>query len=309
MTEKKKLGLVYSIQRYCIHDGPGIRTNIFFKGCGLRCPWCSNPESQGTAPELSFVAGKCVGCGMCYEKCLPGALRTGTEFRIDTQKCTLCGACVRYCVQDCYKLYGKYYTAEELCAEAIKDGAYYRNSGGGVTVTGGEPMMQFDFLLEFLKQCRENELDTAMETHGFIEPEKYRAVAPYVDHFLIDVKSMDLEKCHRLLCAPREYSPLENIRMLTKECGREVSIRVPVIPGFNDEWENFRSLGAFAQEIQDSGHLKMIHLLPYHIMGSAKYETLNRVYQMKGTKVLGDEAVVPFQKYLAEAGLPCTIGG
>ena len=311
MEQGKKLsGRVYSIQRYCIHDGPGIRTDVFLKGCALRCPWCCNPESQSPARELAFSAGKCTGCGSCFRKCPSGALRRdGEGFRIDKEKCTLCGLCVRYCPRDCYKLYGEEYTPEALLEEVLKDEIFYRNSGGGVTVTGGEPLMQLEFVTAFLKLCTQSGLDTAMETHGFNETEKYRQVAPYVRHFLIDLKHTDLQKCHAVTRSPLQFSPMENIRVLTQECGCEVSIRVPVIPGFNDDEQNFRALAAFGKTLLPTGKLKMIHLLPYHNLGAGKYETLDLRYPMPEVKPLEDEALLPHLALLEAALLPCMIGG
>ena len=302
-------GLVYSIQRYCIHDGPGIRTDVFFKGCSLHCPWCSNPESQRSEPEISFLSNKCCGCGVCFEKCMENALRKEDGFRVDREKCSVCGACVRYCARDCYRLYGKEYTAQELLREASKDDIFHRNSGGGVTVTGGEPTDQHEFVVEFLDLCKEAGLDTAMETHGFSQMERYAEAAPYVDHFLIDLKHTDLEKCHRVIGAPLDVSPMENMRTLAGRYGKEISIRIPVIPGFNDDVENFSQVAGFALELKQTGNLRMIHLLPYHNMGSSKYDALGRRCPMRDVPALAESAVEPFQKLLLSQGLPCIIGG
>lgn len=302
-------GLVYSIQRYCIHDGPGIRTDVFLKGCSLHCPWCSNPESQRPEPELSFLANKCCGCGVCFEKCKENALRREGGFRIDRGKCTGCGVCVRYCARDCYQLYGKEYTAQELLCEASKDDIFYQNSGGGVTVTGGEPTDQYEFVVEFLALCKEAGLDTAMETHGFSLEERYVEAAPYVDHFLIDLKHTDLRKCHDVTGSPLNVSPMENMRVLAGRYGKEVSIRIPVIPGFNDDMENFGHVAEFARELRETGNLRMIHLLPYHNMGSSKYAALNRCYPMGDASALADSEVEPFREFLLSRDLPCIIGG
>ncbi|MGI6069177.1 MAG: glycyl-radical enzyme activating protein [Blautia sp.] len=303
-----KKGFIYSIQRYCIHDGPGIRTDVFFKGCQLACPWCSNPESQHEQRELSFAAHKCVHCGLCVEKCPSHALDLQRSTRIDPDKCDLCGICVRYCPRECYQMFGREVTVEELLTEVEKDLPFYQNTGGGVTVTGGEPTLQWEFLVEFLKACKEKGLDTAMETHVHVSPQVLRQLAPYVDHFLTDVKHMD-SVVHQQVIGVGNGQILDNIRMLSGELGKEVSLRIPCIPGFNQGAKNKAALKDFAQEIKETGNLKMIHLLPYHNLAMGKYESLRRKYPMGKEPVMDEEILREYEAELLQAGLPVIIGG
>ncbi len=301
-------GVIYSIQRYCIHDGPGIRTNVFFKGCQLKCPWCANPESQKMQWDISFLAHKCTECGLCMEKCPEKALRPGKENRLDRSRCTFCGICVRYCPVECYQIFGREVTVEELVAEVEKDMPFYKNTGGGVTVTGGEPTLQAAFVWKFLKACKEKDMDTAMETHGIAPTKVFAELAPYVDHFLIDIKHMD-ENAHKRVVGVSNQKVLENIRMLTEKLGKEVSLRVPCIPEFNMDEENFSRISKFAEEIQKTEKLKMIHLLPYHNLGISKYDALNRDYMRRELPPVKDEELLPYKQKLEEAGLPVKIGG
>lgn len=303
-----KTGFIYSIQRYCIHDGPGIRTNIFLKGCQLKCPWCANPESQQDRKEISFAAHKCAQCGLCTQKCPREALDLSQKERIDLEKCNFCGICVRYCPQECYQIFGREVTVEELLFEAEKDLPYYKNSGGGITVSGGEPTLQWEFLELFLKACKEKGLDTAMETHGYASYSVMERLAPFVDHFLIDVKHMNSALHERVVGVPNGRI-LDNIRRLSKSLEKEVALRIPCILGFNMEEENRRAIREFAQEIAGTGNLHMIHLLPYHNLGMGKYEALGREYSMEELSPMKEEELLGYEEELREAGLPVIIGG
>ncbi len=304
----EKTGLIYSIQRYCIHDGPGIRTNIFFKGCQLRCPWCANPESQHKQRELSFVSHKCTQCGLCIEKCPQNALRKEKNGRINRKGCDLCGLCVRCCPADCYQIFGREVTVAELLEEVERDLPFYQNSGGGVTVTGGEPTLQPEFLTEFLYACKTRGIDTAMETHGNAPAQVMEQLAPAVDHFLVDIKCMD-SGLHERVIGEGNQRTLENIRLLAGKLDKEVSLRVPCIPGFNLDEKNKRALAVFAKEIEKTGNLHRIHLLPYHNLGLSKYEALDREYAYKDMAALRDEELAQYETEMRNEGLPVTIGG
>ncbi len=303
-----KEGLIYSIQRYCIHDGPGIRTTVFFKGCQLKCPWCANPESLHTKKEIAFMSHKCTMCGICLRKCPKGVIDLNRTSRIDRDKCDLCGECVRYCPVDCYNIYGYTITSEELLKEIEKDKLFYKNSGGGVTVSGGEATLYVDFLEEFLKLCKEHGIDTAIETHGFGEKEIFQKLAPYIDHFLVDVKHMD-NKIHKEIIGVENITILNNIRILANKLNKEVSLRVPLIPGFNDSDNNIDKLIDFGKEIKHSNNLAMIHLLPYHSLGQSKYLSLDLKYDMEGTIPPSNEELKRLEVRIKEAGLPVIIGG
>ena len=301
-------GHIYNIQHYCIHDGPGIRTDVFFKGCNFHCPWCANPESISHCRQLSFMAHKCTQCGLCIKKCPGQALSLSTEDRIDNKKCDLCGNCVRYCPKNCYTVYGKEYTVDELISEIEKDMPYYKNSGGGVTVTGGEPTLQYSFLVEFLSSCKERGIHTAMESNVSCSREVIHQLAPYVDLFLADVKHMD-SMIHRQVIGQGNEAVLNNIRYLTSELKKTVAIRVPCIPGFNVTDENMNNLKEFALEIQKTGCLQMVHLLPYHNLGMGKYASLGMNYSMQNVRPLTETELLSYKNSMEEAGLQVKIGG
>ena len=304
----EKKGFIYNIQHYCIHDGPGIRTDFFFKGCNFACPWCANPESMKASPQLSFMAHKCTQCGLCVKKCPQQALDQSVEHRIDVKSCTLCGTCARYCPKSCYTVYGKEYTVEELLLEAKKDQPYYQNSGGGITVTGGEPTLQHEYLELFLKACKTEGIHTAMESNVSCTQEVMDKIAPYLDLVLADVKHMDSET-HKQVIGQPNRRVLSNIRHLTADLGKDLAIRVPCIPGFNVNEENMEQLREFALEIQKTGHLTMINLLPYHNLGMGKYTSLGMKYPMGEVKALSESALLPYQQMMEQAGLPVKIGG
>lgn len=302
-------GMIYSIQRYCIHDGPGIRTTVFFKGCQLKCPWCANPESQKHAAELGFYEHKCTQCKDCISRCPQKALDFSRPGRIDREKCNLCGLCERYCSRECYQIFGEEVTAGGLLDEVMKDLPFYRNSNGGVTVSGGEPTLQPDFLMQFLSLCKENGLDTALESNAYAEESVFRGLARYVDHFLLDIKHMDTRRHEEVVGAPNEKI-LSNIRMLVQELGCEVSLRIPFIPGFNDTETNFTMLGEFSKEQKEHGRLHKVNLLPYHNMGKSKYHALGQVYGMDGTAAPEDCTMEYWKNFLEEKyKVPVEIGG
>lgn len=306
-SEKNK-GLVYSIQRYSIHDGPGIRTLIFFKGCQMKCPWCSNPESQNSCREIAFSAGKCRDCGKCAKVCAPGAIDLQAQNRIDRSKCDLCGLCVRSCPNEAYTIFGKWMTVDELIAEVEKDRPFYRKSGGGITVSGGEPTLQYEFIREFLKECKNRGLDTAIETHGYAQWNIIESLAPYIDLFQTDIKHMNSELHEKVTGYPNNQI-LNNIRSLAIDAKKKVAIRIPLIPGFNDTDENIQAVAEFARQINAGGYLHMVHILPYHAMGQSKYEALDRIYSMKGVRTPDAGNVMRFVNMLKSYGLPAQQGG
>lgn len=250
-------GVIFDIQRNSFVDGPGIRTTVFFKGCNLRCAWCHNPESQSPRPEMLLYKDKCTGCGKCRQVCpTPDA-------------CTLCGKCTFYCPADARQVCGKEYTAEEVLAEIIKDKAYYGNSGGGVTFSGGECMLQIDFLLELLKKCKENGIHTAVDTAGHVPYERFAKILPYTDLFLYDIKLFDPQKHRQYIGAGNELI-LENLRKLFST-GTKIRIRIPVVPGINDSSEEMQAIRHF---LDLCGRPEKVELLPYHAMGEHKYPAL-----------------------------------
>lgn len=255
---------IFDIERNSYVDGPGIRTTVFFKGCNLRCAWCHNPESQSPKPQMMFYKNKCTGCGKCKEKC-PNHL----------ESCELCGKCTLYCPHDAREICGKEYTVDEVMREILKDKAFYDHSGGGVTFSGGECMLQIDFLEEILKTCKENGIHTAVDTAGHVPYEYFERILPYTNLFLYDVKCYDSEK-HKKYTGVRNELILENLKKLLAT-GKSVWVRIPIIPTVNDTVEEIQRIKAY---ISSCGKPEKIELLPYHAMGEHKYAAINRESHM-----------------------------
>ncbi len=251
---------IFDIQRNSYVDGPGIRTTVFFKGCNLKCAWCHNPESQNPKREMLFYKDKCIGCGKCKEKC-PNSL----------EKCDFCEKCTIVCPQDAREICGKEYTAEELLKIVLKDKAFYDASGGGVTFSGGECMLQVDFLEEILRLCKENGIHTAVDTAGHVPYDYFERILPYTDLFLYDVKCLDSEK-HKKFVGVSNARILENLEKLLA-AGASVLVRIPVIPEVNDSAEEMKAVFAF---LRKGNNAPRVELLPYHRMGEHKYTALGK---------------------------------
>ena len=250
--------MIFDIQRNSFVDGPGIRTTVFFKGCNLRCRWCHNPESQSFEKQMMFYKDKCTGCGKCREVC-PNHL----------QSCDFCGKCELYCPAEARKICGREYTPAEVLAEVIKDKAFYENSGGGVTFSGGECMLQLDFLCEILEKCKSAGIHTAVDTAGNVPWKSFEKILPFTDLFLYDIKAFGAE-LHRKGTGVSNELILENLKNLS---GRsDIIIRIPVIGGYNDNDEEIRQIADFLKQIK----IIKVELLPYHAMGEHKYTALGR---------------------------------
>ncbi len=249
---------IFDIQRNSFVDGPGIRTTVFFKGCNLRCKWCHNPESQSFDKQMMFYKDKCTGCGKCREVC-PNHL----------QSCDFCGKCELYCPAEARKICGREYTADEVLAEVIKDKAFYHNSNGGVTFSGGECMLQIEFLTEILKLCKENGIHTAVDTAGNVPWDYFKRILPFTDLFLYDIKVFSKEKHEKYTGVSNELI-LNNLKFLF-ESGTKIWIRIPIIPTVNDSEEEMKKIKEFLSPYKP----QKIELLPYHRMGENKYSALN----------------------------------
>ena len=252
--------IIFDIQHNAVVDGPGIRTTVFFKGCNLRCLWCHNPESQHFEPQLLFYRDRCKHCGKCLEKC-PNRL----------ERCDLCGKCADYCPAEARQICGKTYTVSEVLEEILADRLFYETSGGGATFSGGECMLQLDFLTKALKRCRENGIFTAVDTAGCVPYSSFEAVLPYTDLFLYDIKMMDAEK-HRRYTGADNAAILANLARLL-QAGRRVWVRIPVMAGVNDSEDEMLAVRAFFGE---HGFPEKTELLPYHGMGEAKYRAMGQ---------------------------------
>ena len=256
--------VIFDIERNSYVDGPGIRTTVFFKGCNLRCAWCHNPESQSPVPQMMLYKSRCTGCGKCKDKC-PNALK----------KCELCGNCATYCPHDAREICGKEYTVDEVLNIILRDKALYQNSGGGVTFSGGECMLQIDFLAEILQACRKNGIHTAVDTAGNVPYGYFERIIPYTDLFLYDVKCLDNDK-HKYYTGVENTLILNNLKKLLTS-NRPLWIRIPLIPTVNDSQEELMAIKSF---LELYGTPEKIELLPYHEMGLHKYDAIGRTAQI-----------------------------
>jgi pyruvate formate lyase activating enzyme len=265
-TQLQTKGLVFDIKKYAIHDGPGIRTTVFFKGCPLNCLWCHNPESWRGNFELSFRKDRCLGCGRCVEECQNGAISLVENYAVtDAKKCIFCGRCPDVCPVCAREIIGSEMTVGEVMGEVEKDVIFYDQSGGGVTFSGGEPLMQPDFLLALLNQCRELNIHTAVDTSCYSESKIIELVVKKADLFLCDIKHMDNEM-HRRFTGVENILILENIRRIS-QAGKKIIIRIPIIPDFNDGPENIEETGEFTASLEGVGR---IDILPFNRGGIEK---------------------------------------
>ncbi|MFX0136449.1 MAG: glycyl-radical enzyme activating protein [Candidatus Hodarchaeota archaeon] len=297
-------GTIFNIQRYSIHDGPGIRTLVFFKGCPLRCLWCSNPESQTSHPEILFSSSKCIGCGKCSEVCPEDAIIKSTDKRINRNKCNLCLKCIETCYAEALEVAGKKMTVEEVVKEVEKDRPFYEKSGGGITVSGGEPLMQPKFLKELLKECKNRGINTAIETCGHVKWTTFNEILEYIDLILFDLKHMD-SNSHEELTGKNNDIIMDNIKKIS-ELKKPIIIRFPLIPGCNDSIENIKRTGEFVKMLEG---VDEINIIPFHRLGESKYEKLDREWTMHEVKPPEKDRLEEIKKILESYGLKVKIGG
>jgi len=300
-------GLVFSIERYAIHDGPGIRTLVFLKGCPLRCSWCDNPEGQESYPQLIFFSNKCIGCEKCLEVCPTNAtsLSKDGKIKIDRKMCINCGECAKACPSGARIISGKYMTVKEVVDEVLKDLAFYQNSGGGITLSGGEVTMQAEFARETLKACKEYGINTAIETCGYSKWENFSKVLEFTDLVLYDIKCMNPLR-HKEYTGVSNELILENVKKIA-EMGIPIIIRVPVIPGFNSSENHMRELIGFVKDSVKT--VKKIHFLPYHELGVGKYERLGRKYEFGHRGSPKDNYLQKLITLASSYGIQAQIGG
>ena len=296
--------LIFNIQKFSVHDGPGIRTTVFFKGCPLKCIWCHNPESQNINKEILYDRKKCVLCGICQSVCPTNAIRLENKIlTTDINKCNYCGKCNIYCVYGAREVVGKVYSVDEVINEVMKDKVFYEQSNGGVTVSGGEPLIQIDFVEELLRRLKEEKIHTAVDTCGAVNFDILERAAKYTDLFLYDLKLMDDEK-HKEYVGVSNKNIIENLKKVsTIHCN--VNIRMPIIEGINDNDSHIEKTLELLKDL----NIKKINLLPYHNIAKHKYEKLGLVYEDEKMSIPSDVKMDSFKELFEKNGYIVKIGG
>nr|WP_256208126.1 MULTISPECIES: glycyl-radical enzyme activating protein [Halanaerobium] len=292
------------MQKFSVHDGPGIRTIVFLKGCPLDCPWCSNPESKDKDPQIMFNPNLCIDCKKCIEICPNNAVDFNLRGRIVRDKCNLCMECVDHCYSKALSIEGIEGSVEELLFELNKDRIHYRRSNGGITFSGGEALYQSDFLLELLKGCKANGWHTTIETAGYYPKETLEKIIPWTDLFLYDIKMIDDGK-HKKVIGVSNKRILANAKFAAASSA-DLVVRTPIIPGFNDDKESVSEIAEFALDLKG---VKRIDILPYHRLGEDKYYGLGQKYQMKDIESPSNEKMEQIKELIIKKGIDCTIGG
>jgi pyruvate formate lyase activating enzyme len=298
----KNTGLVFNIQRFSLHDGPGIRTTVFFKGCPLRCRWCSNPESWNVFPEIMTFDFKCIRCGKCENACPSEAISVSKEGRkLDRRKCDLCLKCAEVCPTGGIRITGEYVGVDEVLKEVERDRLFYLNSGGGVTISGGEPLLQGEFILELLRALKGIDLHTALDTCGYCAKDVIEKALDHVDLMIFDLKHMNSES-HKWGTGKSNSLILENARRAAARVS--IWLRFPFIPGFNDSTRNLKETAEFAARIE----AKKVSILPYHAWGKSKYGKLGRRYRFGQAEQPSEEQCEETASVFESFGLDVKIG-
>lgn len=293
-------GTVFDISRYCLDDGPGIRTTVYLKGCPLRCMWCHNPESNSKEIEIGFDQKKCVGCQACVHVCPKDCHKIENGQHVFERKnCIVCGKCTEICEFDALTKIGEKMTVEQVMKIVTRDKAFYKSSGGGMTISGGEALYQLDFTKELLLAAKERGISTCIETTGFAATDKLMEIAPYVDIFLYDCKQMN-SSIHKKVTGVRNELILDNLRQLDK-MGKQIVLRLPIIPQINDNEKHFQAVGALADELE---HVLYLEVLPYHPLGLSKAALLEMDMKYNLTEIpeskVVDSWVSEMQKYTSK---------
>ena len=303
MGGKSMKANIFNIQKFSVHDGPGIRTTVFFKGCPLKCIWCHNPESQSSNDEILYDKNKCTLCGNCVRECKNNAIEIINNKLITTDECSFNGDCTVCCINGARQIAGREYTVDEVMKEVLRDRVFYKNSKGGVTLSGGEPLIYADFVEELLKKLREENIHTAVDTCGAVNFEVLERVSKYTDLFLYDIKSMDDDK-HILYTGISNKNIIENLIKLS-QIHNNINLRLPLIEGINaDENHIIKIL-----ELLKNTNIKKINLLPYHDIAIHKYEKLGRSYNSYKMKKPTDEKLKGFMEMFEKEGYQVKIGG
>lgn len=280
-------GTIFNIQRFSINDGPGIRSTVFYKGCPLNCLWCHNPESKSKDLEILFDVKKCLGCMRCAELCPSGCHSLCDNLHVfDRSACRLCGKCTEVCYADALEMVGYQRSVSQILEEVLKDKVFYDCSGGGITLSGGEPMYQFQFTYELLTECKKHGLHTCMETCGYAGKEAFRKIAGLVDIFLFDYKETDSQR-HKAFTGVANEQILENLRLLD-DFGCKIILRCPIIPTLNDTREHLEAIAATANSLKN---ILQIDVEPYHPLGAGKAKNLGKAYPLMDLTFPSNETV------------------
>jgi len=294
---------VFDIQDFSVHDGPGIRTLIFLKGCPLRCKWCQNPEGLNASREIAFYVQSCIGCGACAKACPRDAIDLESPRRINRDRCDRCGLCADVCPTLALKAIGKYYTPEELLEQVLKDWQFYQTSGGGVTFSGGEAGLYVDYLKRFCELGKKESLHIAIETSGYVNYDRFSELLPYLDLILFDIKVVNPAK-HRELTGRDNQLILSNLDSLFK-AGVNVNLRYPYIPTLNDAEDDLRDLVALTKRHDQ----KRINILPYHALGESKIGRISSPQPVLDLKAPSPETMAEVKEFFEEEGIATTVGG
>jgi pyruvate formate lyase activating enzyme len=300
MSEPK--GIIFNIERFTLHDGPGIRTTVFLKGCPLNCVWCCNPESQSLAPQLAYFKEKCNACGRCPPLCPKSAISSGGKNQpviVNFALCDGCGACVPACIPDALVMMGEEKTAAEIVEIVKRDLPFYTRSGGGVTLSGGEPLAQPDFSAEILRLCKPEGIHTAIQTCGYAAQADIDKVLPFVDLVIFDLKHLDAT-AHQTLTGKSNQLILENLRYINSQA-KEIVLQIPLVPGMNDSVENLTANFHLAQSLK---YIKGVSLLAYHALGQSKYARIGRSYEISDLQQPDNHYLIKKSEWAAQFGVP-----
>ena len=296
--------IIFNIQKFSIHDGPGIRTTVFFKGCPLNCMWCHNPESQNSSLEMLHNKDKCTLCQTCLAVCPQNAITLENNTIVtDMDKCDFCGKCSINCIYGIREIAGKEYTVDQVVSEVLKDKIFYEESNGGVTLSGGEPLSYIDFVEELLERLQDNDIHTAVDTSGVASFDVLERISKYTDLFLYDLKLMDDEKHQKYIGVSNELV-IENLKKLSK-IHNNINIRLPIIEGVNADLGHINGV----INLIDGMGIKDINLLPYHDISQHKYSKLGRNYNSEMMTVPSDDKMNTFKDLFESKGYQVKIGG
>ncbi|MFC1917269.1 glycyl-radical enzyme activating protein [Chloroflexota bacterium] len=302
---EQSTGIVFNIQRYSIQDGPGIRTTVFLKGCPLNCQWCSNPESQLAQPEIMLHRTLCDLCSKCIDLCPKNALSIlNKKLHIDRSLCNACGDCLNICTRKAFSIEGTPMTVDEVIDEVRRDNAFYRSSGGGITISGGEPLIQSDFVASLLEESRRFGIHTCLDTSGYGTLQNVRKIMPNLDMVLFDLKHMN-SNVHHQITGVSNNQILKNAQLFDTGV-KEIIIRIPLIPEKNTSDENLALSAEFAATLKN---VSRIDILPYHRYGEGKYTALGHEYQLKGLKPPSQKEIKHYKKVIESCGIPCRVEG